>query len=301
MSQGQFSVLHAGWQVRAVPIQRGIGRRWLLWVTIFVVAVALLASLLPTLYAVGPFQALLGVLAMLANILSFFVLLLFFLLLLPLSLLFPGMEQPERPTFRPEPLVPSQTVDQRGTSILEIVVSAVFWTVVLFILAYSLYRFFQDRFSSMSDEEIESTWWGRLLAWLRDLWRQLRTWQRAAQSRLVRRRARRREERPAARRPWRFFFAGRLAPREMVRYFYLSATQRAGQAGRARQPGQTPYEYQGSLDERFPELEPDLTGLTEAFVQARYSHHPVQKEEADSVRPLWQRIKRALRRRRVKL
>lgn len=301
MSQGQFSMLHAGWQVQSVPVQRGIARRWLLWVTIFVVAVALLASLLPTLYTVGPFQALLGVLIMLMNVLSFIVLLFFFLLLLPLSLFFPGMEQPERPSFRPEPLVPSQTVEQRGSSMLEIVVSAVFWTVVLFILTYSLYRFFQDRLSSLSDEEIESAWWGRLVAWLRDLWRRLRIWQHATQSRLVRRRAKIREERPVVRRSWRSFFPGRLPPREMVRYFYLSATQRAGQAGQGRQPGQTPYEYRGSLDERFPELEPDLTGLTEAFVQARYSRHPVQQEEVDEVKPLWQRIKRALRRRRVRL
>jgi hypothetical protein len=97
----------------------------------------------------------------------------------------------------------------------------------------------------------------------------------------------------------RFFFPGRLPPREQIRYFYLSAGRRAAQAGQPRRPGQTPYEYRSSLDHRFPELEPDLEGLTEAFVGARYSPRPVDTEDAEAVKPLWQRIKAALRRRRI--
>ena len=98
---------------------------------------------------------------------------------------------------------------------------------------------------------------------------------------------------------FRFFFPGRLPPREMVRYFYLSVAKRAAQAGQSRRAGQTPYEYQATLDEHFPELEPDLAGLTETFVKARYSREAVERREAETVKPLWQRLKAALRRRRV--
>jgi hypothetical protein len=97
----------------------------------------------------------------------------------------------------------------------------------------------------------------------------------------------------------RFFFPGRLPPREMIRYFYLSAARRAAQAGQPRGPGQTPFEYQAALDRQFPELEPDLEGLTEAFVQARYSNRTVAQQEAEAVKPLWQRIRAALRRKRA--
>jgi hypothetical protein len=90
-----------------------------------------------------------------------------------------------------------------------------------------------------------------------------------------------------------------LSPREMVHYFYLSAERRAADAGQPRRPGQTPYEYRRSLDERFPELEPDLEGLTDAFVAARYSAEPVEQADAQEVKPLWQRIKVALRQRRL--
>lgn len=98
----------------------------------------------------------------------------------------------------------------------------------------------------------------------------------------------------------RFFSLRRLSPRNLVRYFYLSTARRASRAGQPREPGQTPYEYRSSLGRRFSELEPDLSGLTEAFVQARYSPRPVEKEDAERVRPLWQRIKAALQRRRLK-
>ncbi|HSJ55566.1 MAG TPA: DUF4129 domain-containing protein, partial [Anaerolineae bacterium] len=74
---------------------------------------------------------------------------------------------------------------------------------------------------------------------------------------------------------------------------------RAAQAGAPRRPGQTPYEYRQALDERFPDLEPDLEGLTEAFIVARYSRQTLEEEEAEAVRPLWQRIKAALRRKRA--
>jgi hypothetical protein len=48
-------------------------------------------------------------------------------------------------------------------------------------------------------------------------------------------------------------------------------------------------------------LEPDLEGLTEAFVAARYSRQLVQEGEAEAVKPLWQRIKAILQRQRVRL
>jgi hypothetical protein len=85
-----------------------------------------------------------------------------------------------------------------------------------------------------------------------------------------------------------------------VRYYYLSVTSRAAQAGQPRKPAETPYEYRQVLQERFPELEPDMSGLTEAFVEARYSQQSIEEDDLQAARSLWQRIKAALRRRRVR-
>jgi hypothetical protein len=90
-----------------------------------------------------------------------------------------------------------------------------------------------------------------------------------------------------------------LGPRDLIRYFYLSMARRAEGAGQPRGTGQTPYEYEAELGGRFPDLEPDLGDLTERFVKARYSQRPVHQEEAEAAKGPWQRIKAALRRRRV--
>jgi hypothetical protein len=90
----------------------------------------------------------------------------------------------------------------------------------------------------------------------------------------------------------------RLSPSELVRYFYVSVERRAAQAGQPRKPGQTPHEYEEALRRRYPDLEPDLHGLTDAFVTARYSSRPLEQEDAEAVKPFWERVKAALRRRR---
>ena len=303
LTQARFSVTHAGWQTQGLEIQPGIARRWLFWTVIFLVGVAFVALLLPTQYALGPIQALLGVFGFLFRGIMLLISILFFLLMLLLSFLFPAVEQPQPPALTQDLFAPPGEPPPAAASSLwlEVLLSALFWMLVLAIVGYALYRFLQDRFGTIPEEEgAPGSWWQRLLVWLRALWRQWWAWQHGVQVRLAERRARRREAGEAGARGFRFFFPGRLPPREQVRYFYLSAERRAAQAGKPRAAGQTPYEYQADLDQRFPELEPDLEGLTEAFVGARYSPQPVQREDADAVKPLWQRIKAALRRRRAK-
>jgi len=117
------------------------------------------------------------------------------------------------------------------------------------------------------------------------------------QSRLGQRMARRQGVPPRIRAPGSFLSLRRLPPRELIRYFYLSTLRRAAQAGQPRRPAQTPYEYEADLNRALPELEPDLSGLTGAFITARYSPQPMQPEEAQAAKSFWQRIKEALRRR----
>ena len=300
LSQARFGVSHAAWRAQGIPIQPGIGRRWLFWAIIFLVGVALVARLLPTEYTMGPVLALFRLIGIIAQVMMIIITLIMYLLAILLSFVMPNMERPSRPPLGLEAVpLAEQATGAAWQAWLEVVLSVLFWAVILVIVGYAFHRFVRDRFGLLAEEEgAEQTWWGRFLVWLRDLWRQWRTWRHEAQDRLARRRAGRKKASIAATLS-RFLSLRRLPPRELVRYFYLSAAKRAAQAGQPRRPGQTPYEYQATLDGRFPDLEPDLTGLTDAFVQARYSHQPVHKEDAQAAKPLWQRIKAALRRRRV--
>jgi hypothetical protein len=133
-------------------------------------------------------------------------------------------------------------------------------------------------------------WLIQQLSWL---WRDTRTW--AGQ---VTERARTMLRRPVAIRPARMpaLRLGRLAPRELVRYFYRSTLRRAADGGLARSRAQTPYEYSATLAHHLPEAQNDIAELTDAFVVAEYSPRPIEQADAQRARRPWERVRRQLRR-----
>lgn len=302
LGQGHFSVLHAGWRAQGLSVQRDIARRWLVRALLFLGGVALVALLLPTSYGARPLYTLVVLLSLLFGVLyqvvMFLVSLFIFLLFLPILLFFPSVETPPPPRLQPlPPFVPEQPVTSQ-IPLLELAITALFWIAVFSIAAYAVYRFARDRIDLLGVlEKAEGGWWGRLWAWLRGLWQWWHGWRRGVQIRRQRRRAGRQEQPTIGMGPFRFLSLRRLPPRELIRYFYLSTERRAGRAGQPRRSDQTPYEYRSALDQRFPDLEPDLEGLTDAFVEARYSPQTIQKTDVEAVKPLWQRLKAALRRR----
>ena len=301
LSQARYSVTTTGWRLQGIPVQPKLGRRWLAWAVVFLLGVALVALMLPTRYFLGPLVALWSALGLIYYAILAVLAFLYFLLMSLLSFLLPSVPPPEEPAvpLQPLPLPEAPPAASAGLAWLQIVGSVVFWATIVLIVAYALYRFVRDRMALLEPGEgAPSTWWGRLLAWLRGVWRRWRAWRQGVVQRLVERSEARRREGGIVQRLFGLSLRG-MSPRELVRYFYLSAARRASDAGQARRPGQTPYEYQHSLQERFPELEPDLTGLTDAFVAARYAADPVAEEEAEAVKPLWQRIKVILRQRRL--
>jgi hypothetical protein len=299
LSQARFSVTRAGWQVQGIAVQHSIGRRWLVWAIIFLVFVALVAMILPTEYTMGPLLTLLYVFGLITQVVVALISLIPYLLAVLVSLLFPGMQQPTGPPPRLEPMMPPEPATATASPPwVEILLSALFWLLILSIVGYAIIRFVRDRLDLFAAEEgPEGGWRGRLLAWLRAIWVLWTDWRHGIGESLARRRPRRASPLTLAPSASRFLSLRRLPPRELIRYFYLSTAKRAAHAGQPRLPGQTPYEYQASLDGRFPDLEPDLTGLTDAFIQARYSPQPVYRADAETVKPFWQRIKAALRRR----
>ena len=301
LTQARFSVTRSGWQAQGITSQPGIARRWLVWVVLFLVGISLVILVLPTYYSLGPLQAFLGVLGIVYGVLAFLVSLLIFLLTLPFTMFLPGADRPTPPPLEIESLpAPDPAVTGTSPPWLDVLGSAVFWVVVVAILGYALTRFWRDRVGGSEDgESAPQTLWVRFRAWLQSLWQGLWAWRQGLRDELASRWAARRAESPLVGRLSRLFSPGRLPPREMVRFFYLSAARRAAQAGQPRHPGQTPHEYQDSLDERFPDLEPDLEGLTGAFIRARYAPHPVEQEHVAAAKPLWQRVKAALRRHRI--
>ncbi|RPI58763.1 MAG: hypothetical protein EHM56_00910, partial [Chloroflexi bacterium] len=182
LSQAQFSVKNASWQVQGIPVQPGMARRWLLAALAFLAGVALLALVLPTGYALGPFRAIWGAFALVIQVLVFFFALLFFLFTTLLALLLPRaqMTQPVPPRFDPVP-PPLPGGDPTSFPWLQVLASALFWIVILVIVGYALVRFVRERWPGWEEGEGEQAGgWRRLLAWLRGIWRRWRGWQREA-------------------------------------------------------------------------------------------------------------------------
>jgi hypothetical protein len=127
------------------------------------------------------------------------------------------------------------------------------------------------------------------------LWRRFTGWAQFARDRMPRRLlARRKREAGSSKGPFRFFRLGALPPRERVLYYYLSVLRRAGQRGLPRRRAQTPHEYEGALNPHLPEAQQNLTQLTEAFVEARYSLHAFDRKHDRQARAHWKRVRAAL-------
>jgi hypothetical protein len=87
-----------------------------------------------------------------------------------------------------------------------------------------------------------------------------------------------------------------LSPREQVLYYYLSIVRRAGRQGYPRHGTQSPREYSAGLAPQLPQAQEDLDRLTQEFIEARYSRHPIEPPEANQAQTHWQQVKAALQR-----
>jgi hypothetical protein len=65
--------------------------------------------------------------------------------------------------------------------------------------------------------------------------------------------------------------------------------------GLPRKPSQTPYEYDDSIKPHLDQAQQEMDMLTDDFVSARYSSHPVDQERERQVRARWKRVRAAVR------
>jgi len=175
----------------------------------------------------------------------------------------------------------------------------IFWAIVLGVLIYLFRRYLRDHpelqksLVKMRPVRALQRGWVALWHWLKSWTTHLRQ---TVGERLPRRLSRRlRRAAPVVALP--FFRLGGLSPREQVMQYYANILRRAREQGLGRGRGQTPYEYQATLEHGLSQAREEIEGLTQAFVEARYSPREVEVDVVTGVRAYWARIKRALRRR----
>ena len=299
LGQVQFTRLRTQWQAQQIRVADELTGRWVRYSLALVGLAALVAFLLPTGYTVG----LLDVVGTVIGFISYAVTLLFAILSFILGLLlWPlirllGIEHSRRPA-APPLLEPPQAapggVAGATPGWFEVLRSLLFWTATLGIVFYVMRSYLRDRPELL--QALTSLGPMRALRdFLAGLWRRLRGLAQAVNERIPRRLSLRRGRGGPAEKPFRFFRLGALSPRQRVLYYYLSVLRRAGRQGFPRGRAQTPREYDATLRPHLPEVQQEMSRLTEDFVEARYSRHPVDRQREQEIRARWRQVKVALR------
>jgi hypothetical protein len=298
MGRLRLALLSARWQVQGVRTPPELPARWLRYSLAFVGLAGLLAFVLPTGYTSGALGVISDILLLILTVLWLLIAAVLGLIFLPIAWLMGRL-------FGAQTVAPLQEVQQQimppsdpaqVASWLAVVRPFVIWTLVIGMVLYVVVTYLRERPELMAALRRLAPFrvLGRLWAALRHRVSGL-----IAAAEKYSPLAWLRERLAAVPRRAGFFRLGAAPAREQVMYYYLSLVRRAGEMGVQRRPAQTPREYQPNLAGELPEVEPEVAALTEAFVEARYSAHPLDPAAPARARALWARLRAALRDRKV--
>jgi hypothetical protein len=88
-----------------------------------------------------------------------------------------------------------------------------------------------------------------------------------------------------------FGLSGDLLAAISVRNIYANTGRLARQRGYPRHKARTPYEYLDDLCAAFPQAHSEAQAITDAYVAVHYGELPTGREEMDSLRAAYQRLK----------
>ena len=295
MSQNQFTMLRTRWLWQKLTISSEIARNWIKYGLIAFLVLAVVVFFLPTNYSIGFFDTLRYSLDFIIRALTFLMALVMLPITFCLSLFRwqteevpPETEQPAFPTLPPAPV-------DAPVAWWEVVKSLLFWAVFLGIIIFALRYYLMQNAALWS--AIKSF---PLFRWVGGMFTGLWNWLRGANravANMVRgglKRARKQTVAPAQA-IRRLFNLSKMTPRERIIHFYLNLIELGSERGLGRKPAQTPYQYEQRVASELPEIDPDLHSLTDTFLEARYSQHPVDEQEAAQANSLWEKIKTTLR------
>ena len=297
LSLTQLSSLRIRWGLDEISVSPGLIQRWLIYGATFLGALAILALLLPTHYAVGA----LAILSLLLSTLVYILGLLIFLITLPfiflfgllLRLIMGGKQEAPVPPLEQLRLVPP--APKPPASWVEVLYSLLFWSLLAGVIVFSIYYYFKQHHELLA-ALIRLPLLGRLFRlggsfrdWLRGINRGIA---RSVSSGLQRLRLRQRGGQGGA--GFGYLHLRRLSLRQQIVFFYLAMLRRSGERGWERRSSETPYEYARSLHAHLPEAADEIDGMTEEFLKARYSRREVSPPQVHRVRRLWEQIRKYL-------
>jgi hypothetical protein len=299
LSLSRLMSLQTHWNRQRIPVSsNNLVRQWGMYSLLFLLILAVIASLLPAGDSLGFFSIVGTVFGFLLRVLLFLSLLIVNLLLLLFSLPFLlfGKAPPFLGRGAPPPLTlpaqPDLPVD--SSAFLALLRSILLWGGLVLVLVYAFIRFVRDH-----ETILDALRRSRITNWLILAWQWLyrsadktraslsRALADGWQSILSQLEGKRSLPRPG----WISFRS--LDPRRQIYFFYLAMIRRGAEQGVRRKPSQTPSEYAVTLEKALPSAGEDIDSITEAFVEARYSRQEVDPGKANVVKATWARIRSA--------
>lgn len=302
ISLSRLLSLQTNWQQQRIPVSsRDLQRRWSVYSFYFILLLAVIVSLLPAGDSIG-FFAVLGTLFMFLLGVIFFIVQLLLLLvsiLISLPYLLLGKVPPFANRFAAPPALPPPPIDAgapiTSSAIWELVRSILLWGSLAIIITFSIIQFIRQHEGIMARlrqsriaQLLKLAWqWltgsvdtlrGNLARAIVDTWQNI----------LSRFEGQRLTPQPN------WLNLRQLDPRRQIYFFYLALIRRAHEQGLDRKPAQSPAEYATTLESTLPTAQEDIHSLTDGFMEARYSNHPITANESNIVKSAWGHIRRAL-------
>jgi hypothetical protein len=294
LSQARLAAMNARWLIGGSIKDERVEKSWYRNSIWLLVAVAIVAALLP----MGSTPAAGGLLrVVLEGVVSLFgmVAALFFGLI---SMLFPRSAGSLESSQSPEGPASATALPPSGqpNEIVSFIFSSFFWALAIFVTVSACLFYFRDRTIPISSRLL-AVWWRAFGAWVRGLFMDASAQAKLFGDTIRDFRARVDGRRVLSRARFSFVRFNDLSPRQQLRYIFLSTVRRAMKRGLERQPSETPLEFAQELKDQLPGSESEVDLLTDAFLKARYSQSTVQPEEVSAIRRPWKQLLTRLRRR----
>jgi hypothetical protein len=297
-SQTQYALLRGSWFWNQTPISAILSKTWIRTSLIFFGLIAVISFLLPTNYSMGLLETLHYVLEFIVNVLYVFLQLLLLPIIWLLSLA--GCTPQTNQIAAPQPTPPIPPLPQApSTPIpwLELLQSILFWAVFVGVVGYALVQFMRQnpQFARVLGKLKVFNWLGSIWHWVSGLFQGAGSQVSGVVQGIGRRLfANRGKNLVRQVQHWASF--RQLNPRQQIIFYYLRLVERGGQHGIPRKSFETPYQYADTLETNLPEVQEDITGMTETFLEARYSAHPIEPQSTSLVQRFWRNITRSLSR-----
>jgi hypothetical protein len=300
-SQTQFAILRGRWFWHKTPISRFLTGAWIRYSLLFFGLLAIVSFLLPTNYSMGLLETLHAFFSLLINLVIALVQLLILPILWLLTLAgFSRQAQTDiTATPAPLPVLPPPVSPNTPLPWLQLIQSILFWVLLIGIMSYALVQF--SRQNSQILAFIQNI---RIFRYFFSLWNWIINWAVSASKKIgsaldqiQTRLTPKRDTGPSLiRRDKNWVNFRQLTPRQQIIFYYLRLLDRGGEHGIRRKLHETPSQYASALESKLPEVKEDISGITEAFLEARYSAHPIQVEKTTIAQRFWRNITRSLNR-----